>query len=117
MAVRDCHRTEFGPFWRQQRLATRSLNHFQRCFFKDTKVTQKLLLAINATEAVALLERLFGFRIMNPEVFVISRIPSELRWTNVGLVAGVALILTTIATLYPAWRASRVAPAEALRYE
>jgi lipoprotein-releasing system permease protein len=76
-----------------------------------------VLLAINATEAVAMLERLFGFRIMNPEVFVISRIPSELRWTNVGLVAGAALILTTLATLYPAWRASRVAPAEALRYE
>ena len=48
MAVRDCHRTEFGPFWRQQRLATRSLNHFQRCFFEDAKVAQKLLLAINA---------------------------------------------------------------------
>jgi lipoprotein-releasing system permease protein len=76
-----------------------------------------VVLAINATEVVALLERLFGFRIMNPEVFVISRIPSELRWTNVGLVAGAALILTTLATLYPAWRASRVAPAEALRYE
>ena len=76
-----------------------------------------VLLAWNATEAVALLERLFGFRVMDPEVFVISKIPSELRWGTVGLVAGAALTLTALATLYPAWRASRVAPAEALRYE
>jgi lipoprotein-releasing system permease protein len=76
-----------------------------------------VLLAANATEAVALVERVFGFHVMDPDVFVISRIPSELRWANVGLVAAMALALTTLATLYPAWRASRVAPAEALRYE
>ena len=76
-----------------------------------------VLLALNTTEAVALLERLFGFQVMDPGVFVISRIPSELRWSNVALVATAALSLTALATLYPAWRASRVAPAEALRYE
>jgi lipoprotein-releasing system permease protein len=76
-----------------------------------------VLLALNATEAVAFLERLFGFRIMDPEVFVISRIPSELRWSNVWTVSAAALLVTALATLYPAWRASRVAPAEALRYE
>jgi lipoprotein-releasing system permease protein len=54
---------------------------------------------------------------MDPSVFVISRIPAELRWGSVAAVAATALTLTALATLYPAWRASRIAPAEALRYE
>jgi len=53
--------------------------------------------ASNATEAVAFLERLFGFRIMDPEVFVISRIPSELRWSNVWTVSVAALSVTALA--------------------
>jgi lipoprotein-releasing system permease protein len=54
---------------------------------------------------------------MNPEVYYITRIPSELHWANVAWIGGAAFALTGLATIYPAWRAAQVAPAEALRYE
>jgi lipoprotein-releasing system permease protein len=44
-------------------------------------------------------------------------LPSDLRWPDVGRIAGVAVVLAFFATLYPSWRAARVRPAEALRYE
>jgi lipoprotein-releasing system permease protein len=74
-------------------------------------------LALNVDAIVPVLERLFGFSIMNPEVYYITRIPSELHWTNVAWIGGAAFVLTGLATVYPAWRAAQVAPAEALRYE
>ncbi len=74
-------------------------------------------LASNVGKIVSLLERVFGFRVMNPDVYYITRIPSELDWNNVAWIGGAALLLTGLATIYPALRASRVAPAEALRYE
>lgn len=74
-------------------------------------------LALNVDSIVPVLERLFGFRVMNPDVYYITRIPSELHWDNVAWIGGAALALTGLATVYPALRASRVAPAEALRYE
>ena len=74
-------------------------------------------IAANVGEIVPVLERLFGFRVMNPDVYYITRIPAELRWENVAWIGGAALLLTGLATVYPALRASRVAPAEALRYE
>ena len=74
-------------------------------------------LALNVDSIVPVLERLFGFRVMNPDVYYITRIPSELHWDNVAWIGGAALVLTGLATIYPALRASRVAPAEALRYE
>ena len=44
-------------------------------------------------------------------------LPSELQWSDVGTIVGIALFISFSATLYPSWRASRVQPAEALRYE
>lgn len=76
-----------------------------------------VLLATHVGEIVPVLERVLGFRVMNPDVYYISRIPSELRWANVVTIGGAALLMTAAATVYPALRASRVAPAEALRYE
>lgn len=73
--------------------------------------------ARNVTPIVAVLERLFGFHIMDADVYYITRIPSVLEWHNVAWIGGAALVLTALATVYPARRAARVAPAEALRYE
>lgn len=74
-------------------------------------------LALNTEALVAWIERTFNVDFLDPNIYYISRLPSNLHWDDVGLVAGTAFILTLVATLYPAWRAARTQPAEALRYE
>jgi len=76
-----------------------------------------ILLALNAGSVASVLEHWFGFEIFDPTVYYISQIPSELRFADVALVAGVALVLTLVSTIYPARRAAATEPAEALRYE
>jgi lipoprotein-releasing system permease protein len=76
-----------------------------------------ILLAQNVAEIVPVLERSFGFQVMDPSVYYVTRIPSEVQSPQVLLTALAALIVTAAATVYPALRAARVAPAEALRYE
>ena len=76
-----------------------------------------LALAFNATAVVMALQRLTGFTFVDPQVYFISDLPSEVRAGDVLLVAGVALALGVLATLYPAWRAARTQPADALRHE
>jgi len=63
------------------------------------------------------LEELLGVKLFDPAVYFISELPSSLQWADVIAVAVAALALSLLATLYPAWRASQVAPAEVLRYE
>ncbi len=74
-------------------------------------------LALNVETVVPLIERALGIRFLPPDVYYISELPSDLHWSDVGVIAGVAFGLSVLATLYPAWRAARVQPAEALRYE
>ena len=74
-------------------------------------------LALNVPVLVPLLEQLMGQQFLAPDVYYISDLPSELKWTDVGRIASLSLALGLISTLYPAWRASRTQPAEALRYE
>ncbi len=76
-----------------------------------------VLLALYAGDITPVLERLFGFQIFDAEVYYITRIPSELRGADVALVAGAALLLTLVSTIYPARKAAATQPAEALRYE
>ncbi len=76
-----------------------------------------IVLAVNAGGIAATLERWFGFTIFDPAVYYISRIPSELRASDVVLVSVTAFVLTLLATIYPARRAAATEPAEALRYE
>ena len=76
-----------------------------------------LVLAFNVTAIVAALQRLTGVSFVDPQVYFISELPSEVRAADVLLVAGVALALGVLATLYPAWRAARTQPADALRHE
>ncbi|MEY4760445.1 MAG: hypothetical protein RLZZ200_301 [Pseudomonadota bacterium] len=73
--------------------------------------------ALNVGRIVRGLEQTLGIHIMDPDVYYITEIPSELRTGDVGLVASLALLLTLAATVYPALRAARTPPAEALRYE
>ncbi|GAB4167976.1 MAG: lipoprotein-releasing ABC transporter permease subunit [Wenzhouxiangellaceae bacterium] len=76
-----------------------------------------VLMALNVESLVAALERLLGTRFLSADVYYISELPSELHWGDVGLFAALALALSLLSTLYPAWRAGRTRPAEALRHE
>lgn len=76
-----------------------------------------VLLALNVETIVPFIEHLFGVHFLSPDVYYISKLPSQLEWLDVWRITGVAFLLSMIATLYPAWRASRTQPAEALRYE
>jgi len=70
-----------------------------------------------AGTVAAFLERLFRFQIFNSDVYVITRLPSEVRVEQILWIAGIAMLITLLATIYPAFRASRIPPADALRYE
>lgn len=74
-------------------------------------------LALNVDVIVAAIERTLHMKFLSPEVYYISEIPSELEIQDVALAVGVATILCLCAPLYPAWLASRTAPARALRYD
>ncbi len=74
-------------------------------------------LALNIDVVVPALERLLGMQFLAKDVYYISELPSDLQWADVGIIASVSFTLTLLATLYPSWRASKVNPAEALRYE
>ena len=76
-----------------------------------------LALAFNVETVVPFIERVFGVQFLDKSVYYISELPSQVQRGDVILVAAIALVLTLLATLYPSWRAARVNPAEALRYE
>lgn len=76
-----------------------------------------ILGALNVSALVTWLERVSGQHIFSSDVYFISTLPSELRLEDVLLVTLAALMLSFLATLYPAWRAAQTQPAEALRYE
>ncbi len=76
-----------------------------------------VLAALSISDIVAGLERLFGVQVLSADVYFISYLPSQLIWSDVLLISSASLLLSFLATLYPSWRASKVQPAEALRYE
>jgi lipoprotein-releasing system permease protein len=76
-----------------------------------------VVLALKISDVTAFLERLLGVKLFDPAVYFISELPSRLQWPDVLAVVVASLLLSLLATLYPAWRASRIAPAEVLRYE
>ncbi|AMB87851.1 cell division protein FtsX [Pseudomonas agarici] len=73
--------------------------------------------ALNVSAAISALEGLIGHKFLNADVYFIDYLPSQLMAQDVLAVCGAALVLSFLATLYPAWRAARTQPAEALRYE
>jgi len=74
-------------------------------------------LALNIDVIVPFIEQLLGFQFFPPDVYYISSVPSKLIWSDVWYITSIAFVLTLLATLYPARKASKVNPAEALRYE
>ncbi len=76
-----------------------------------------MLTAIKVGSIVGFFERVFGIQFFPPEVYFISGFPSQMRGADVIGVIILSLVLSFLATLYPAWRASKLEPAEALRYE
>jgi len=76
-----------------------------------------VLIAANVSTIVPFLEHAFGFHVMDPSVYYITAIPSELRPPQIITIAAIAFALTVVATIYPAVRGAATEPAEALRYE
>ncbi|MBS99753.1 MAG: lipoprotein-releasing system transmembrane subunit LolC [Oceanospirillaceae bacterium] len=76
-----------------------------------------VVLALTVTDLVAWLEQALGIQFLSADVYFISYLPSQLQWPDVTLITTAALSISFLATIYPAWRASRTQPAEALRYE
>ncbi len=80
-------------------------------------VSLGVLVALNIDVIVPFIEGLFGVQFLPRDIYLISSLPSDLRWPDVSRIGGMAIVLAFLATLYPSWRAARVRPAEALRYE
>ncbi len=76
-----------------------------------------VIVALNVPDIVQWLEQLFNTKFIAATVYGISRLPSDLQWFDVTVIAAVSLLLGLLSTLYPAWRAANIQPAEALRYE
>jgi lipoprotein-releasing system permease protein len=76
-----------------------------------------ILLTLNLQRILGLIERVFNVDLLPSDVYYITGLPYELEASDVTIIACVALAMSFVATLYPAWRAARTQPAEALRYE
>ena len=74
-------------------------------------------LALNVETVVPALESLLGFKFLAPDVYYITELPSDLHWNDVLKITSISFLLSLLATLYPAWRASQTQPAEVLRHE
>lgn len=76
-----------------------------------------LLLAHNVTSLVEQVQSLLNVQFVSEDVYLIGFVPSQIKQLDVVVVCGISLIMSLLATVYPAWRAANIAPAEALRYE
>lgn len=76
-----------------------------------------IVLALNVESIVAGIEQILNTEFLSADIYYISDLPSDLQTKDVVRFSGLALVLSLLSTLYPAWRAGRTRPAEALRYE
>ena len=74
-------------------------------------------LTLNLEHILRGIERVLGVQLMPEDVYYITGLPTQLETSDVVIISLVALVMAFLATIYPAWRAARTAPAEALRYE
>jgi lipoprotein-releasing system permease protein len=82
-----------------------------------TGVVAGISLAVNVDVVVPFIENLLGFKFLSKDVYQISDLPSELRAADVLLTAFFSFVVSLLATIYPSYRAAKINPAEALRYE
>jgi lipoprotein-releasing system permease protein len=76
-----------------------------------------VIVALNIDVIIPFIEGLFHIQFLAKDVYQISEVPSDLIWSDVTTIVIVSFVLSLLATLYPSWRASKINPAEALRYE
>lgn len=76
-----------------------------------------LILASHVTEVVNFLQKAFGLQLLSSSVYYVNFVPSQIQIPDVVRICSASFVLSLLATLYPAWRASKTEPAEALRYE
>ncbi len=76
-----------------------------------------LAVAFNLEALSRFVEKLFGFKILPGDVYYLSELPSQVNYGDVGIIILGTLLISFLSTIYPSWRASRLDPAEALRYE
>jgi lipoprotein-releasing system permease protein len=76
-----------------------------------------LTVAFNIEPISRFVENLFGFKILPGDVYYLSELPSKVNFTDVSIIIVVAMVICFLATIYPSWNASKLDPAEALRYE
>lgn len=76
-----------------------------------------IVLTLNLEHILKAIEAVLGVQLLPEDVYYITGLPTELQASDVAIIASVALAMAFVATIYPAWRAARTAPAEALRYE
>ena len=74
-------------------------------------------LALNVETIIANLEHVLGYQFLPADVYYISSLPSDLKWDDVTVIGLTAFALSLLSTIYPSWRASKIRPAEALRYD
>lgn len=76
-----------------------------------------LLIAFNVESIVNIIEAMFNVQFLPKDIYLISNMPSEPRADDIIPIAVFSFLLSLAATIYPSWRAARIQPAEALRYE
>jgi lipoprotein-releasing system permease protein len=73
--------------------------------------------ALTVADIIAWFETAFDVQFLNSDVYFINYIPSELDWNDVLIISSATFIISVLSTIYPAWKASKISPAEVLRYE
>lgn len=76
-----------------------------------------IAIAFNVPDIISTLEGFLGYKFLPPEVYYISELPSDPHWRDITIIGIVSFVLSLLSTIYPSWRASKVRPAEALRYD
>jgi lipoprotein-releasing system permease protein len=80
-------------------------------------VISGVIIALNIDTIVPFIERIFSVQLFSKDVYFISELPSDLQKSDVIVISAFSFTTSLVATLYPSWRASKIQPAEALRYE